>query len=57
MMDDHEIICRARNALADALKLLLNADIMGESDFEGSRNHAIAAVEALDELLRDAGTP
>ena len=40
MMDDHDIICRARNALCDALKLLLNADIMDESDFAGSRRHA-----------------
>lgn len=51
MMDDHEIICRARNALCDALKLLLNADIMDESDFQGSRDHALMAIAALDELL------
>jgi hypothetical protein len=50
-MDDHEIICRARNALCDALKLLLNADIMDESDFQGSRDHALMAIAALDELL------
>jgi hypothetical protein len=53
MMDDHATICRARNALCDALKLLLNADIMDESDFAGSRLSALKAVAALDKLLNE----
>jgi hypothetical protein len=55
MMDDHATICRARNALCDALKVLLNADIMDESDFAASRQHALAALAALDELLYGEG--
>lgn len=54
MMDDHFIISRARNELADALKVLLNAGIMGVEDFSKSRDHAVAALEALDDLLRVA---
>lgn len=52
MMDDHFIICRARNELADALKVLLNANIMTSVDFRESRAHAMAAIGALDDLLR-----
>lgn len=51
MMDDHAILCRARNGLADALKVLLNPDIMDAGDFEAAKAHAITAVKALDELL------
>lgn len=54
MMDDHYIICRARNDLADALKVLLKADIMTATDFQASRDHAATAIEALDDLLRQS---
>lgn len=54
MMDDHFIISRARNHLADALKILLNANIMDASDFERSRDAAIAAVRELNVLLRES---
>ena len=50
MMDDHYVICAARNALADALKVLLKPDIMTVSDFQESRDRARRAVEALDVL-------
>ena len=53
MMDDHFIISRARNHLADALKVLLNANIMGKDDFSRSRKAALAAVGELDVLLRE----
>ena len=52
MMDDHFIICRARNHLSDALKALLKADIMTGEDFSLSRNAARAAVRELNDLLR-----
>lgn len=52
MMDDHYIICRVRNDLSDALKALLKSDIMTEVDFRRSRERAMAAVGALDDLLR-----
>lgn len=51
MMDDHFVISRARNELADALKVLLKAEIMNADDFRRSREHAALALEALDELL------
>lgn len=51
MMDDHEILSRARNDLADALKVLLQAGIMTRVDFQSARERALAAVGALDELL------
>lgn len=54
MMEDHFIICRARNDLADALKILLQADIMTADDFRKSREYAMAAIGALDDLLRVA---
>jgi hypothetical protein len=54
MMEDHFIICSARNALADALKALLKADIMTASDFSQSRAHAMSAISSLDDLLRVA---
>jgi hypothetical protein len=54
MMDDHFIISRARNHLADALKALLNANIMDEEDFSRSRKSALAAVDELDVLLRES---
>jgi hypothetical protein len=53
MMDDHFIISRARNHLADALKALLNANIMDAADFTKSRIAALAAVSELDVLLRE----
>jgi hypothetical protein len=52
MMDDHYIICRARNGLSDALKALLKADIMTAEDFQESKNKAVIAIGALNELLR-----
>lgn len=52
MMDDHLMLARARNHLADALKALLREDIMGEADFETSRIHARCALGYLDDLLR-----
>jgi hypothetical protein len=54
MMDDHFVISQARNDLADALKALLNAEIMTEADFRKSRESALAAVGALDDLLRQS---
>ena len=52
MMDDHYQISAARNELLDALKTLLNPEIMGPDDFRRSRGHASAAIERLDDLLR-----
>lgn len=52
MMDDHEILSRARNHLADALKALLRAEIMGRDDFLLSRAHTAYAYESLNALLR-----
>lgn len=54
MMDDHFVISRARNHLADALKVLLNANIMDATDFARSRYAALAAVSELDVLLRES---
>ena len=51
MMEDHEIICAARNELADALKVLLNPAIMGVPEFLAARNHTQAAMNALNRLL------
>ena len=52
MMSDHETLSRARNELADALKHLLKAEIMTADDFREARNRAAAAVDCLDDLLR-----
>lgn len=52
MMSDHETLSRARNELADALKHLLKAEIMTAVDFREARNRAAAAVDCLDDLLR-----
>ena len=52
MMDDHGLLSRARNELADALKVLLNPDIMTAADFRQSLAHATAATDALIELLQ-----
>jgi hypothetical protein len=52
MMDDHLILSAARNHLADALKVLLNPEIMTNTDFHAARNEALAAIEKLDVLLR-----
>jgi hypothetical protein len=52
MMDDHFTISAARNHLADALRALLVADIMTESDFRAARWSAREAIEKLDDLLR-----
>ena len=38
MLDDHEVICAARNHLADALKTLLKPEIMGAPEFLLARN-------------------
>jgi hypothetical protein len=54
MMDDHDVLCRARNHLVDALKTLLNPDIMTEVDFQKSKNHALAGIAAIDDLLRQS---
>jgi hypothetical protein len=51
MLEDHEVICRARNYLSDALKALLKAKIMTAEDFNMSRKAAIAAVRELDSLV------
>lgn len=52
VMEDHFVICRARNYLADALKVLLKAEIMNADDFSRSREAALSAVEELNDLLR-----
>lgn len=52
VMEDHIIISRARQELAAALTSLLKADIMDAVDFNASKNHALAALAALDDLLR-----
>lgn len=58
MMSDHETLSQARNELADALKCLLKAEIMGPLDFQKSRQAALTAVDCLDHLLRlKAGVP
>jgi hypothetical protein len=54
MMDDHYTISKARNHLADALKVLLKAEIMTADDFSRSRQAAQAAVGELDDLLRQS---
>ena len=51
MMEDHFSLSAARNHLADALKLLLKAEIMPSTDFQKSRDGALAAVRELDALL------
>jgi hypothetical protein len=51
MLDDHEIICVARNELADALKVLLKPEIMGAPEFIVARNHTQLALNALHKLL------
>lgn len=51
MMDDHEVICAARNALCDALKTLLNPAIMGAPEFLLARNQTQQAINALNRLL------
>jgi hypothetical protein len=52
MLEDHYLISDARVALSDALRALLKADLMVMADFQASHERAIAAVAALDELLR-----
>lgn len=52
MMDDHYVISEARNQLADALKALLLPDIMTAADFRKAKKHTVAALAALDELLK-----
>lgn len=52
MREDHEVLCRARQQLAEALCVLLKAEIMDATDFGESRFYAMAAIEALDDLLR-----
>lgn len=54
MMDDHIVICLARNELADALKVLLNPEIMGAPEFLAARNHTQLAMNALNRLLEMA---
>ncbi len=54
MMDDHLILSQARNSLADALKALLRAGSMTAVDFQHSRDCAMAAIEELDDLLRQS---
>ena len=54
MLDDHNIICLARNELADALKVLLNPEIMGAPEFLLARNHTQMAMNALNRLLEMA---
>lgn len=51
VMEDHEVLCRARQQLAEALCVLLKAGIMDATDFGESRYYAMAAIEALDDLL------
>lgn len=51
MMADHELLCEARNGLADALKALLKAEIMTSEDFRAARVHALVAIGALERLL------
>lgn len=52
MMDDHLMLSAARNHLCDALKVLLNPDIMDKDDFRRSRALTALALGYLDELLR-----
>ena len=54
MKDDHEIICLARNQLADAMKVLLNPEIMGAPEFLAARNHTQLAMNALNRLIEMA---
>lgn len=54
MMSDHEVLSRARNELADALKCLLKARIMTELDFRAARARAAAAIACLDDLIRQS---
>lgn len=51
MMEDHEILSRVRNELADALKALLRAEIMDAFDFTYARDKALDAVDSLNQLL------
>ena len=52
MMDDHEVICEARNELCDALKVLLNPAVMGIDEFMAAQDHARRAMVALYRLIR-----
>jgi hypothetical protein len=54
MMSDHETLSRVRNELADALKCLLKAEIMTDTDFRSAHYHASFAIECLDVLLRQS---
>lgn len=54
MMDDHHTLSAARNHLADALKVLLNPEIMTVTDFTSARESAAMAIEQLDVLLRQS---
>lgn len=51
MMDDHELVCQARNSLCDALKTLLNPEIMKTPEFLMARNQTQLALKTLDKLL------
>jgi hypothetical protein len=56
LMDDHELICEARNELADALKVLLNPAIMGTDEFMAAQDHARWAMIWLYRLIRMRAT-
>lgn len=54
MLDDHALLCHARNELADALKELLKPEIMKSTDFRKSLTHATAATDAIIALLQQS---
>lgn len=51
MLDDHEVVCAARNHLCDALKTLLNPAIMSTPEFLLARNQTQMAMNDLNRLL------
>ena len=55
MLEDHYIICEARDALCNALKVLLYPEIMGASEFQAARDHTQQAMNAIDKLLERLG--
>lgn len=52
MLADHDLLCRARTELVDALKALLQPNIMTAADFRLSLEHATAATDAIIALLQ-----
>lgn len=57
MKDDHYDISQARNDLCDALKALLNPDIMTGQDFARALDHTVSAARILSKLVSKSDDP